>query len=142
MSYLIDLVKSAKSTDGYTGRQGAKYANLEESLQSDSQPTQTGDNSNKWVMYAGIGVGTLVGGILLYRKFIRSSSDDGRNPDPHQPNTSNTRKSVDPELQELRERNTELQRESSNQKRTDWERFKDKVPEDMVSDKDQIFGGK
>lgn len=141
MSYLTNLVDSAKNTDGYTGRQGGKYARMEQDMDSDNETTRDDNNDRNWIAYAGIGAFALVGGIYLYRNFFRTDSGNGGGTNFNQSNKSST-SPVDPELRDLRKRNEEIRKEKDRAKRTDWERFRDKVPDNMVSDKDSIFGGK
>lgn len=141
MSYLKQLVNNAKKTNGYSGRQGDKYARLERkrTKSSGGDSVETPGNSS-WYLWVGLGTFVVVGGIYFYRRNRSNSS----NPNTATKNQDKTTKPADPELEQLKKVNTELRRRPNPEKKenkNDLDEFIDRIPDDQVKDKGGMLDG-
>jgi len=139
MSYLKELVENAKQTEGYTGRNGRRYAQLDhQNKQEDTDMEEESGGPSKWILYGAGGLAIVAGGVIAYKKFKNrgeNSNSSRQVSDQSQPRDEETRA----EIEQLRQIRQQRKEQKVTRDKSELEEFVNRVPDRYLKDKDKIL---
>ena len=139
MSYLKELVENAKQTEGYTGRERRRYAQLDhQNKREDTDMEEESGGPSKWILYGAGGLLVVAGGVIAYKKF--KNRGESSNPSRQVSNQSQPRdEETRAEIEKLRQIRQQRKEQKVSRDKSELEEFVNQVPDRYLKDKDRIL---